>query len=77
MDIQEAEEFQTSKFYCKTNFNMDEIKKEEADYKNYPLPVFYQFESEEAKERILYDNFLKINKEVKDMIIEVQQFSKK
>lgn len=56
---------------------MDEIKKEEADYKNYPLPVFYQFESEEAKERILYDNFLKINKEVKDMIIEVQQFSKK
>lgn len=56
---------------------MDEIKKEEADYKNYPLPVFYKFESEEAKERILYDNFLKINKEVKDMIIEIQQFSKK
>ncbi|MDY6028343.1 MAG: type IV secretory system conjugative DNA transfer family protein, partial [Prevotella sp.] len=38
MDIQEAEEFQTSKFFCKTDFNMEEIGKEEADYANYPLP---------------------------------------
>ncbi len=35
MDIQKAEEFKTSKFFCKTNFDMDEIKKEEADYANY------------------------------------------
>ncbi|MFA4182198.1 MULTISPECIES: type IV secretory system conjugative DNA transfer family protein [Bacteroidales] len=77
MDIQEAEEFQTSKFFCKTNFNMDEIKKEEDDYVNYPLPKFYHFDSEDAKERILYDNFLKINKEVKDMIAEIQEFVKK
>lgn len=27
MNIQEAEEFQTSKFFCKTNFDMDAIKK--------------------------------------------------
>ena len=39
MDIQEAEEFQTSKFFCKSDFNMEEIGKEEADYANYPLPV--------------------------------------
>ena len=77
MDIQEAEEFQTSKFFCKTDFNMEEIKKEEADYANYPIPKFYNFPSVEARERILYANFLKVNKEVKDMITEIQEFNKK
>lgn len=77
MDIQESEEFQTSKFYCKTNFDMDNISKEEKDYANYPIPKFYHFESPEARERILYGNFLKINKEVKDMIAEIQEFNKK
>ena len=75
MDIQEAEEFQTSKFFAKTDFNMDEIKKEEDDYKNYPIPKFYRFDSPEARERILYANFLKVNKEVKDMIAEIQLFN--
>lgn len=68
MNIQEAEEFKTSKFFCKTNFNMAEIKAEEADYKNYPLPIFYNFKSTDAKERILYNNFNRIDQEVKDMI---------
>ena len=77
MDIQEAEEFQTSKFLCKTDFNMEEIGNEEKDYAKYPLPKFYKFPSVEAKERILYANFLKINKEVKDMIAEIQEFNKK
>ncbi len=77
MDIQEAEEFQTSKFFCKTDFNMEEICNEEKDYAKYPLPKFYKFPSVEAKERILYANFLKINKEVKDMISEIQEFNKK
>ena len=77
MDIQESEEFQTSKFYCKTDFNMAEIKKEEEDYKNYPIPKFYKFDSPEARERILYSNFLKVNKEVKDMIAEIQLFNKR
>ena len=77
MDIQEAEEFQTSKFFCKTDFNMEEISNEEKDYAKYPLPKFYKFPSVEAKERILYANFLKINKEVKDMISEIQEFNKK
>lgn len=77
MDIQEAEEFQTSKFFCKTDFNMEEIGNEEKDYVKYPLPKFYKFPSVEAKERILYANFLKINKEVKDMISEIQEFNKK
>ena len=78
MDIQKAEEFKTSKFFCKTNFNMDEIKAEEEDYKNYPLPKFYDFGSVDAKERILYNNFNKIDQEVKDMIKVVQkEFHKK
>lgn len=72
MNIQEAEEFKTSKFFCKTNFNMDEIKAEEADYKNYPLPIFYNFKSTDAKERILYNNFNSIDQEVKDMIKKIQ-----
>lgn len=75
MDIQKAEEFKTSKFFCKTNFNMDEIKaeEEEEDYKNFPLPKFYDFGSIDAKERILYNNFNKIDQEVKNMIKVIQK----
>ena len=76
MDIQDSEEFQTSKFYAKTDFDMDEIAKEEADYANYPIPEFYHFESDEAKERILYANFIRINAEVKEMIRTIQEFNK-
>lgn len=72
MNIQEAEEFKTSKFFCKTNFDMQEIKAEEEDYKNYPLPVYYNFKSTDAKERILYNNFNRIDQEVKDMIKKIQ-----
>ena len=77
MDIQEAEEFKTSKFFCKTDFDMAEIAKEEKAYTQYPLPKFYNFPSVEARERILYANFLKVNQEVKDMIAEIQEFYKK
>ena len=73
MNIQESEEFKTSKFYCKTDFDMKEITKEEAEY--VPLPKFYTFKSRDARERILYANFLQVNKDVKEMIDEI--FSKK
>ena len=73
MNIQESEEFQTSKFFCKTDFDMKAIKDEEDDYKNYPLPMPYKFKSKDARERILYANFYRVNKEVNEMIIEVQQ----
>ncbi|WP_262281107.1 hypothetical protein [Hallella absiana] len=68
---------ETSKFFCKTDFNMAEIAMEEKDYAQYPLPKFYNFPSVEARERILYANFLKVNHEVKDMIAEIQEFYKK
>ncbi len=72
MDIQNSEEFKTSKFFCKTNFDMSEIKAEEADYVNYPLPKPYRFESKDARERTLYANFNRVNKDVDDMIKEIQ-----
>ena len=66
MNIQESEEFQTSKFYCKTNFDMSEIKKEESGY--VPLPKLYTFKSREERERILYKNFIQVGEDVKSMI---------
>ena len=77
MNIQESEEFQTSKFFCKTDFDMKAIKAEEDDYKHYPLPMPYKFKSKDARERILYANFYRVNEEVNNMIIEVQQEFKK
>ena len=77
MNIQESEEFQTSKFYCKTDFDMKEISAEEADYKNYEIPKFYNFPSKDAKERILYKNFVRVNQDVKDMINEISKFKTK
>lgn len=72
MNIQESEEFKTSKFYCKTNFDMNEIKKEEAGY--VPLPKFYTFKSRDERERILYKNFVQVGEDVKEMIQEIQKY---
>ncbi len=69
MNIQESDEFKTSKFYCKTDFDMKEIEEEEACYK--PLPKFYTFASKDARERILYANFIQVNKDIKEMLNEV------
>ena len=70
MNIQENEEFKTSKFFCKTDFDMKEIKKEEAGY--VPLPKFYTFKSRDEQERILYKNFVQVGEDVKAMIAEIQ-----
>lgn len=78
MNIQESKEFETAKFFCKTNFDMKKIKEEEADYKNYPIPKYYEFESTDARERVLYANFERINQEVKEMVEKIQkEFVKK
>lgn len=75
MNIQESEEFKTSKFYCKTNFDMAEIKKEEQNY--IPLPKFYKFKSRDERERILYKNFVQVGEDVKAMIKGIQQYKVK
>ena len=77
MNIQESAEFQTSKFYCKTDFDMKEIAKEEADYEHYKIPKFYTFPSKDAKERILYQNFVSVNADVKEMIKTILMFKVK
>lgn len=75
MNIQESEEFKTSKFYCKTDFDMKEIKKEEAGY--VPLPKFYTFKSRDERERILYKNFVQVGEDVKEMIQEILKYKVK
>lgn len=75
MNIQESDEFKTSKFFCKTDFDMTEIKKEEQNYIS--LPKFYKFKSRDERERILYKNFVQVGEDVKAMIKEIQQYKVK
>lgn len=75
MNIQESKEFKTSKFFCKTDFDMTEINKEEQNY--IPLPKFYKFKSRDERERILYKNFVQVGEDVKAMIKEIQQYKVK
>ena len=75
MNIQESEEFKTSKFYCKTDFNMADIKKEEDGY--VALPKFYTFKSRDERERILYKNFVQVGEDVKAMIKTIQRYKVK
>ena len=75
VNIQESEEFKTSKFYCKTDFDMKEIEKEETGY--VPLPKFYTFKSRDERERVLYKNFVQVGEDVKLMIKEIQQYKVK
>jgi len=56
---------------------MKEISAEEEDYKNFKIPKFYNFPSKDAKERILYRNFVHVNQDVKDMINEISKFKTK
>ena len=68
MDVQKTEEFQTTKFFCKTDMDMKAIQAEEADYVNYPIPKFYHFKSRDARERILYANFNQVERDAKNMV---------
>lgn len=72
IDIQNAEEFRTTKFYAKTNFDIEAIKKEEAEYPD-SLPLIYDFGGEEKKEELLSKNFEKVMKEVEEIVKSVQQ----
>ena len=53
--------------------SMNLIKAEAGDYENYPIPNFYEFDSQDAKERVLYANFERINAEVKEMVDHIQK----
>ena len=66
INLEESPEFKTTKYFCKTNFNMAEIKKEEAQYVD--LPKIYAFKDARQKEVMLNRNFARVNREIDEMI---------
>ena len=68
-DIEQSEEFKTTKYFCKTNFDMERIKEEESHYVE--LPKIYTFADEREKEIMLNRNFKRVNREVEDMVKEL------
>lgn len=68
-DIENSDEFKTTKYFCKTNFDMGAIKNEESKYVE--LPRIYSFKDQRTKEIILNRNFKRVNDEVTDLINEV------
>ncbi|MFI5160499.1 MAG: type IV secretion system DNA-binding domain-containing protein [Sphingobacteriales bacterium] len=65
-DVQEnyTGKFETSAIHCKINLDQNSINSEERGYKE--LPNFYEFGAH--KDNILKENFLKINREIEELI---------
>lgn len=68
-DIEQSEEFKTTKYFCKTHFDMKKIKNEEYHY--VPLPKIYEFKNDREKEIMLNRNFKRVNEEVDKMVKEL------
>ena len=68
-DIEQSEEFKTTKYFCKTHFDMKKIKMEEDHY--VVLPKIYEFKNDREKEIMLNRNFKRVNQEVEDMVKEL------
>ena len=68
-DIEQSEEFKTTKYFCKTHFDMKKIKDEEKHY--VALPKIYEFKNDKEKEILLNRNFKRVNQEVEDMVKEL------
>jgi len=68
-DIENSEEFKTTKYFCKTNFDMKKIKDEESHYVD--LPKIYVFRDDREKEIMLNRNFKRVNQEVEAMVKEL------
>ena len=68
-DIEQSEEFKTTKYFCKTHFDMKKIKRKEEHY--VPLPKIYEFKNDREKEIMLNRNFKRVNQEVEDMVKEL------
>lgn len=66
VDIEQSEDFKTTKYFCKTDFNMERLKKEESHYVN--LPKICIFADDTQKEIELTSNFKRINTEIADLI---------
>lgn len=68
-DIEQSEEFKTTKYFCKTHFDIKKIKNEEDHY--VPLPKIYEFKNDREKEIMLNRNFKRVNEEVDKMVKEL------
>ena len=68
-DIEQSEEFKTTKYFCKTHFDMKKIKDEEDHY--VPLPKIYEFKNDREKEIMQNRNFKRVNDEVEKMVKEL------
>ena len=68
-DIEQSEEFKTTKYFCKTHFDMKKNKNEEDHY--VPLPKIYEFKNDREKEIMLNRNFKRVNDEVEKMVKEL------
>ena len=68
-DIESSEEFKTSKYFCKTNFDMEKIRKEEQHYKD--LPKIYNFANEKEEMLAKSNNFARINQEVETFVNQI------
>ena len=68
-DIEQSEEFRTTKYFCKTHFDMKKIKDEEKHYVS--LPKIYEFKNDNEMEILLNRNFKRVNQEVEDMVKEL------
>lgn len=69
IDIERSNDFKTTKYFCKTNFDMEQITKEESYYVN--LPKICIFATQTQKDIELNKNFQRINDEIKTLIKEL------
>lgn len=68
-DIENSDEFKTTKYFCKTHFDMKAIKNEEDKYVD--IPKLYDFGDARRKEAMLIRNFKRVNNEIDALIKEI------
>ena len=73
-EIESSDEFKTSKYFCKTNFDMKKISAEEEKYEE--IPALYDFGDDRNMEVILSRNFNVIESDIEAMIAELLQKGK-
>lgn len=66
INLEESPEFKTTKYFCKTNFNMGKIKQEESHYID--LPKIYDFGSPRNKQIMLNRCFQQVNEDIENMV---------
>lgn len=68
-DIENSSEFKTTKYFCKTHFDMKKIADEEAQYVD--IPKLYDFGDSKTKESMLLRNFKRVNNEIDKLVKEI------